>query len=48
MSAANNKTPLQLPTEKTPVKIEEPPYPDNPTDDEGDSDGQPDQPDGEK
>jgi hypothetical protein len=48
MSGTNNKTPLQLPTEHTAVKIEEPPDPDNRTDDEGDSDGQPDQPDGEK
>jgi hypothetical protein len=48
MSGTNNKTPLQLPTEKTPVKIEEPPNADNPTDNEDDSDGQPDQPDGEK
>ena len=48
MSDANNKTPLQLPTEKTRVKIEEPPDPDDLTDDEDDSDGQPDQPDGEK
>jgi hypothetical protein len=48
MSGTNNKTPLQLPTEKAPVKIEEPPDPDNTTDDEDDSDGQPDQPDGEK
>lgn len=48
MSDTKNKTPLQLPTEKTPVKIEEPPDPENTTDDEGDSDGQPDQPDGEK
>ena len=48
MSDPNDKTPLKLPPEKTPEKIEEPFDPGNPSDDEDGSEGQPDQPDGDR
>jgi hypothetical protein len=48
MSDPNDKTPLELPPEKTSKKIEEPFDPDSPSADEDDSEGQPDQPDGDK
>jgi hypothetical protein len=44
----NDKKPLKLPAEKTSEKIKEPFDPDNPSEDEDNSEGQPDQPDGEK
>ena len=48
MNDPNDNRPLKLPAEKASEKIEEPFDPDNPSADEGDSEGQPDQPDGEK
>jgi hypothetical protein len=48
MSDSNDKTPLKLPSEKTSKKIEEPFDPNNSSDDEDNSEGQPDQPDGDK
>ena len=48
MSDPRDTNPLKLPAEKTSEKIQEPFDPDNPPGDEDDSEGQPDQPDGEK
>jgi hypothetical protein len=48
MSDPNDKKPLKLPAEKTSEKIEELFDPDNRSGNEDDSEGQPDQPDGEK
>ena len=45
MSDPRDTNPLKLPAEKTSENIQEPFDPDNPPDD---SEGQPDQPDGEK
>jgi hypothetical protein len=48
MSDPRDTNPLKLPAEKTSEKIQEPFDPDKRPGDEDDSEGQPDQPDGEK